>query len=338
MLHTSLPAARVSRARRALRAVRLLAGALAFVLLALPAGAQIQQLTTTYGRGNGQDGNMFDVKALNKDIRIKSFDVHFDQGTVNAEVHYVPHSYVGYNSTPSAWTLVGAVTFTVSTPLGVPQPLPLAIDIVIPAGQTYGFYVTSNGSGSDINYTNGTGIVYSNSDLEIYEGHGMSYPFGGNFNPRTWNGTVYYEPECQTEVFCSSKVNSMGCTPVCGSAGLPSMTAGSGFTISAYNVLPDKFGAVIYSTSGRNSFPYLGGTLCVNPPIYISKILHSGNSGSGACAGVYDFDFNRLLSNGNNPALQPGLFVQAQFMSRDPGFGWPNNMGLTEAMEFKVCP
>jgi hypothetical protein len=69
------------------------------------------------------------------------------------------------------------------------------MDIYAPAGSTVAFYTTGNGTGADINYTDGTteGAVYSSTpDLSIKEGKGMTYPFGGLFAPRVWNGILEY--------------------------------------------------------------------------------------------------------------------------------------------------
>jgi hypothetical protein len=60
----------------------------------------------------------------------------------------------------------------------------------IPAGQTYGIYFTA-GRGVRTAYTNGSN-TYSNNDLTVNTGKGVFYPFGSTFDPRTWNGTIYY--------------------------------------------------------------------------------------------------------------------------------------------------
>ena len=53
---------------------------------------------------------------------------------------------------------------------------------------------------------------------------------------------------------------------------------------------------------------------------------------------LYNFDFNTWMAGGLDPLLLPGTMVEAQFYSRDPGFGPPNNIGLTNALEFTVLP
>ncbi|MCB9915004.1 MAG: hypothetical protein H6828_07630 [Planctomycetes bacterium] len=171
---------------------------LLFAPAALAQTPQVHSLTTTYTSNNGLDGNMFDVKAL-APITIVALDGHFNSGSVTIEVYTVPGTYVGHEFDPSAWTLRGSAT-TTSNGVGVPTPIPLALDVQLQAGEIVGFYVTCTGT-PGVKYTNGTGVVYANADLELYEGRGMDYPFTGGYVPRAWNGTVYYTTEVG-ERFC----------------------------------------------------------------------------------------------------------------------------------------
>jgi hypothetical protein len=47
-------------------------------------------------------------------------------------------------------------------------------------------------------------------------------------------------------------------------------------------------------------------------------------------------DFNAWIASGADPALISGVEVWAQFYSRDPGFAPPNNVNLTEALDFVI--
>jgi hypothetical protein len=145
-------------------------------------------ITTTFLNDNGSNGNMFDVEALGQDVEIDSFDVNLQTaGQVDMEVYYKAGTYVGAEGDPTQWTLLGTQTVT-SAGVGNPTSLKLG-GLVIPAGQTYGIYVTAvNGT---VGYTNGAN-TYTNADLEIEAGIGVPYPFAGIFSPRTWNGTIHY--------------------------------------------------------------------------------------------------------------------------------------------------
>ncbi len=149
----------------------------------------LKSLTTTFVSNNGQDGNMFDVKAETA-ITIQGFDINIcDETPTLVEVYYKVGTSVGFDHNPSAWTLLGNATVY---PAGsdVPTPLPVG-GLTIPAGATYGLYLTTTGGACGFNYTDGT-TDYSNSDLTIYHGFGKSYPFGDTYEPRIWNGTIYY--------------------------------------------------------------------------------------------------------------------------------------------------
>lgn len=156
-------------------------------------------VSTPIVNNNGQDGNMFDITATNP-ILIRYFEGNIaNTPNLNTEyfVYYKVGTHVGFENNPGAWTLIsGPVTFAPNAPNTL-SFIPVNVNIVIPAGQTYAFYLTNTSAVSNNNrYHNGTAtgvILASNSDLTIYEGTGGAYPFGTFFNARPWEGTVHYE-------------------------------------------------------------------------------------------------------------------------------------------------
>jgi hypothetical protein len=141
----------------------------------------------------------------------------------------------------------------------------------------------------------------------------------------------------EPQVYCTAKVNSAGCTPAIGFSGAPSASAGSGFVVSATQVLDNKAGLLFYSVTGAKLTPYQGGWLCVKSPTIRTSLLNSGSSGAPPCTGVFAFDFNAYIASGTNPVLQtPGQPVWAQFWSRDPLASFQTNR--TDALQFFVCP
>ena len=143
----------------------------------------------------------------------------------------------------------------------------------------------------------------------------------------------------EVESYCTAKTNSLGCVPHMGFSGIPSASSGSGFILSASNVLNQKTGLLFYGTSGKASLPFFGGTLCVNPPLTRTTVQGSGGSSTGDdCTGQYGMDFNVWIAAGADAALVAGAVVNAQYWQRDPGFSPPNNVGITDAVQFSIQP
>jgi hypothetical protein len=167
---------------------------LVFCILSGFSMAQAASLTTTFAGGNRQDGNMFEISAL-KSVIIRSFDGNLDPPD-DYRIYYKTGTYTGFEDDPGAWTFVGTATNIISNGENIPTPIPIDIDVTIPGGQTYSFYLTTEGPNKGVHYTNGTtehAVYVSDANIEIREGIGIEYPFGQTFSPRVWNGTVYYE-------------------------------------------------------------------------------------------------------------------------------------------------
>jgi len=150
-----------------------------------------------------------------------------------------------------------------------------------------------------------------------------------------------YDPNLDPVVYCTAKLNSLGCTPTIGATGTPSASSGSGFAISASGVRNNKSGLLFYGVTGRSATPFQGGTLCVATPIKRTPAVVSGGTPAPVndCTGVYSIDFNLFTVGGLGgtplPALStPGTLVNTQFWGRDPGFPPPVNTTLSDALEF----
>lgn len=163
--------------------------------------------------------------------------------------------------------------------------------------------------------------------------HTPSIPMSG--------GAFVYALTAPPATYCTAKVNSQFCMPSIAAAGSPSVSSTTPFTISAANVLPNKFGLLFYGTTGPIAVAYHGGFLCVKPPTKRTPAQNSGSSGApcftgNPATGTYAIDFNSVIQSGQNPALFPGVRVCGQFWYRDPLD--PYGDGLTDAVDCVIAP
>lgn len=138
------------------------------------------------------------------------------------------------------------------------------------------------------------------------------------------------------QVYCTSKLNSLGCTPAIGASGLASATNAAPFTISCQQQVSQRLGLLFYGFE-PNALSFQGGWLCVKPPHRRTAVQSSGGSpGGGDCTGAFTFDFNARIQAGVDSSLVAGVTVYAQYWSRDPGASF--NVNRSDAVRFGVAP
>ncbi len=173
-------------------------------------------LTTTMAAGNNHRGNMFDIYATNT-VTIAAFDAH-PMGNTTIEIYYRASPYAGFETSSAGWTLIGSAAVT-AQPFGTPTPVPVAVNVTIPAGSTYSFYVSSTSTAVSLNYTDGTteGATYvSDANITFRQGVGMEYPFsngGGVFRPRIWNGVIHYTVPTATTYLWNTTATTQSINP-----------------------------------------------------------------------------------------------------------------------------
>lgn len=134
--------------------------------------------------------------------------------------------------------------------------------------------------------------------------------------------------------YCVAKTSSSGCQPQTTTSGLPSASQATGFMVGATQVEASKNGLLFYGLAGPAALPFLGGTLCVQPPLRRTGLQASG--GAAPCSGAYAFDFNAWVAGGSDPQLGAGSVVHAQHWFRDPAGS--SGIGLTDAATFTLAP
>lgn len=155
-------------------------------------------LATSYVSNNSNKGEMFNVVATNA-ITVICFDLNLILGSNGAyEIYYKVGSYVGSENNAAAWTLIGSNASVPCVGFDFPSPMNIPINLFIPAGQTYGFYITATNvaATTGIRYTNNGGYtnIASDANVTIAGGIGKAYPFLTNYNNRSFNGTLHYGP------------------------------------------------------------------------------------------------------------------------------------------------
>jgi hypothetical protein len=145
--------------------------------------------------------------------------------------------------------------------------------------------------------------------------------------------------------YCTAKTNSLGCLPAIAWTGSPSATASSGFVVKSSPALNHKSGLLFYGVSGQAAIPFLGGTLCVKSPVKRTPgTVSTGNPPPAVdCSGTYSIDMNAFaqgaLGGQPLPALKsPGTVVDCEWYGRDPGFAAPNNVSLSNGLEYVIGP
>lgn len=276
----------------------------------LQAQCTASSAATSYTSNNGSRGAMFNITAGANPITVTSFDVNLYGGTTaRYEIYYKAGSYVGSETTAANWTMAGGANSVYAAANNVPTPIPISMSVTIPAGATYGFYITNTASGG-LNYTSSavTNVTLaSNSDLTLTGGVGKSYPFGSTYSYRLINCTVHYYTGSISE---SSTLATSGATS-------PAFVQnGSGSTL--YSAACD---ALIAKVTGTGASPVSGSTVArvwvetVQPIQYVKRHYQVSPAvdGSGRVTLYFtDAEFNAF--NTQTPA--PALLLP---VSTDPG-------------------
>lgn len=151
-----------------------------------------------YASNSSNKGVMFNVTATNT-VTILCFDANLPVLSIGGyEIYYKSGSYVGSENNAASWTLIGAAGSILSLGLNLGTPIAIPVNLILPAGETYAFYITASNpilSTGLLTTTNvGYGAISSNSDLTIFGGVGITYPFNTVTANRSFNGTLRYSP------------------------------------------------------------------------------------------------------------------------------------------------
>ena len=200
------------------------------LLLALGASAQAQQkFTTLFAQDTGGLpgwGVYFDVNVLAQaGLTVTALEVNIAERGIPCRLDLWTRTgtYSGYEHSTVGWTRV-RVAKAFAAGAGAPSVGTFTPPLVLGKGIT-GCAIVYNGVSPQ--YTIGTGAnqFYANSDLTITCGNSRTLPFqasGTVFNPRVWNGSLYYDTAANPSSFVAW---GSGCA---GSNGTPALALGPG--------------------------------------------------------------------------------------------------------------
>jgi hypothetical protein len=221
----------------------------------------------------------------------------------------------------------------------------------VPADVTRIRIITGNQSFQDCGASPGfSGYVLGQThiqDISTVDPNGLALAISAGVAPGGLYGSingVQIEPSYAPVVYCTPKINSLGCRPAIAATGISTATNGFGFIVSTTNVINNKPGLYLYGNSGPAATPFQAGFLCMNGPVRRTTPLNSGgNVGPTDCSGVYSIDMNMFAfgSLGGTPQpylAVPGTVVCMQAWGRDNGFASPNNSTLSNALSFEIGP
>ena len=342
--HAAMPKSFHERLRTAL------AFGLALFFWCAPARAGGGSLSTLFEGSAGvqNGGNIFDILVTRPGgLTITGFDLNLGglppPAAFRLDVYVTSGSFVGKDALPGAWTLVASATA---------QPLALNIPVRVDTADFFlgeglhGLALYISGNGPCYTMPGGAPLSIANADLTLR--FGISKPLlfaGGNFLPRIWNGTIYYDAAPpQLATYGVGRVSSLGanCVPRITASGVLSVSTPAEFCVFGWRVPSHQNGLLLYSLHGRADLPFSGGRLRLSPPIRRTLPVNSGGLSAGIdYSGRFALEFGAFARGqlGGNPSsalLWPGTVVNCQWWGRDPGFTPPFDALLSDGLEFVV--
>ena len=205
--------------------------------------------------------------------------------------------------------------------------------------------VNVTGSADTVKATYSGGNIYRALMTDTAGGTGIELVYELVFtdwagNKLVTNNLSVSKLDCTPSSYCTAGTSASGCTATLSSTGTPSLSAGSGFTVTASAVEGSKDGLFFYGTNGQQANAWGSGTSfqCVTPPVQRAGIL-TGSGTNGMCNGTFNQDFNAFWATAV-PGKVPGLGqeVSMQLWYRDPQNTSNQTTSLSDALKFRVCP
>lgn len=142
-------------------------------------------------------GWMVNIKNISTNtITINCFEARFS-GTSGYRIYTKTGTFVGFETTSAAWTLVGTAANVTGISTTTSSPIPIAVNVNINPGATRAFYLTRTDNTNRHNYVAGTGtagttVYSSDANLQLIEGNYIDVYFILMGGPRRPSMQVYY--------------------------------------------------------------------------------------------------------------------------------------------------
>jgi len=181
-------------------------------------------LKTPVSTTTNWNGIMFDIVAQDT-IWIDSLATKINTlGNQNVTAYYRNGSHVGYENTSTAWQLWGVAPIQ-NAVAGTFQILDYSDQLLYP-NDTLAIYLHLQ-TGGELSYLNtGTSVLYSNPELQILGGTGITHTFGTTYTPRNWAGEIFYHHGYNPDGDCATPR-----VPVSSIVSVPNLDLGADTTI-----------------------------------------------------------------------------------------------------------
>lgn len=161
-------------------------------------------LFTTSTTTTNYNGIMFDIVALDT-LTIDSLMIKINTiGQQGVVAYKRMGSHFGYESNSAAWTAWGIDTVQVNV-VGDFKTVDYSDQILYP-NDTLGVYLYMQLSGSKLSYQSvSNSLTFSDSQLEIASGSGITHTYGTTYYPRNFSGEVFYHHGFNPSGYCVSE-------------------------------------------------------------------------------------------------------------------------------------
>jgi len=137
------------------------------------------------------NGNMFNLLPQN-DLYLDAIRIHPQEAIPQkVDVFYALQPYQNIDTFPAAWTFMFSDSITTFDNKG--YAVLEVPDFFLEANDTIAITIRMHDSGRRLGYRNlGSEATYTDGNLTIQGGRGVSYGFSASFNPRIFNGSILY--------------------------------------------------------------------------------------------------------------------------------------------------